>query len=1084
MDSNAHSTLWAPDSNRRGDIIDEFIFDYGLRVDNVGTKPTFQARGVATTIDITLSLNLGPLTDWRVGDVITLSDHNQIEFEIEFQGKKTNKVTRNLKKARWDIFRKEMERRDGLWEASRKPYWTKKRLDTEALSLSIAINSAVAKACPIQKVREGYKLTTNWSPETCKARKRAKALLRAYRRTNDDATFTAYIEAKLHFRSLYRRSDAGSWKKFCTDSPDPKSVARLTKVIQGQENKTLGLLAKDSGGTTESPAETIDLLMDTHFPGSVSPVPNSFTRVEAGGGFREGAPEESQVSYITATKVRAAIASFGAHKAAGPDGIKPVVLQHLGDSTLSRITSIFKACLLLKYTPKSWRTSKVIFIPKPGKDDYGKAKSFRPISLTPFLFKTLERVVLWELEGTTLRDHPLSRSQHAFRKGSSTESALSGMVDTIESSILRGEFAIGVFLDIQGAFDNLPISAAVKGMELHNFPPLITGWYAHYLGGRIATTEVKGQTARRGLTRGTPQGGVLSPLIWNTAFDSLLDLFTEGPVEIMGFADDAALVIRGIDPPSMRDLIQNAVNVATDWGADNGLTFGPSKTVAVVFTRKRNVPELKPLKVKGVEIPYSTSAKYLGITLDRKLDFKQHITGKVKKAKSLLHKFRNAAGHLWGPSPLMTRWVFTGIVRPMLTYGSLVWAPAAERYTAELRKLQALAMRSLTHIRRSAPVQGLEVITFLMPLDLFIRGEAAMAALRVRKRNPVKWQGFDGSRPGHLHWAGRILVDAKCEGLSLDSSLFSFNWEKHYTVVRDSFMEGNPIEAPDVSVATDGSKLDSGTGWGFCAYRDGSVLTSARGGLGEWATVFQGEITAIYKACLALLDVDAGSVFFFVDSQAALLALDKMDITSKTVGDCIQALNRLGRKTTVYLRWVKAHVGHEQNEAADALAKEGATFDLDDHALPVSKKVLKGILNEYLEKEWNKRWEDYEGGRETKLWFPHPHKSFSKKLLKGTNRELYGKVIQAVTGHCYLNYHHNVRIVKTPRETAKCRFCGDNKETPEHLIMECDALWRVRQDCFLSNSLCGPSPIWVPQQLLRFLRDPHMEEVWRPRGAE
>ena len=47
------------------------------------------------------------------------------------------------------------------------------------------------------------------------------------------------------------------------------------------------------------------------------------------------------------------------------------------------------------YTPQIWRQSKVIFIPKLGKDDYSKAKSFRPISLTPFLFKTLERLSYW-----------------------------------------------------------------------------------------------------------------------------------------------------------------------------------------------------------------------------------------------------------------------------------------------------------------------------------------------------------------------------------------------------------------------------------------------------------------------------------------------------------------------------------------------------------------------------------------------------------------------------------------------------------------------------------------------------------------
>jgi hypothetical protein len=72
-----------------------------------------------------------------------------------------------------------------------------------------------------------------------------------------------------------------------------------------------------------------------------------------------------------------------------------------------------------------------------------------------FVFKTLERLTLWHLEETVLADFPMHMNQHAFRKGRSTESALSDTVDHLESAALNGGVAIGVFLDIEGAFDNL-----------------------------------------------------------------------------------------------------------------------------------------------------------------------------------------------------------------------------------------------------------------------------------------------------------------------------------------------------------------------------------------------------------------------------------------------------------------------------------------------------------------------------------------------------------------------------------------------------------------------------------------------------
>ena len=46
--------------------------------------------------------------------------------------------------------------------------------------------------------------------------------------------------------------------------------------------------------------------------------------------------------------------------------------------------------------------------------------------------------------------------QHGFIKGTSTDSAIHTVVDKIEGSLANGEFVLGIFLDIKGAFDNAP----------------------------------------------------------------------------------------------------------------------------------------------------------------------------------------------------------------------------------------------------------------------------------------------------------------------------------------------------------------------------------------------------------------------------------------------------------------------------------------------------------------------------------------------------------------------------------------------------------------------------------------------------
>ena len=99
----------------------------------------------------------------------------------------------------------------------------------------------------------------------------------------------------------------------------------------------------------------------------------------------------------------------------------------------------------------------------------------------------------------------------------------------------------------------------------------------------MVTADLKGCTVSVVLDRGTPQGGVRSPLLCNIVFDKMLLMFQKGPVRALCYADDGALVVSGKDPQTIISLLQKAINKVTGWGRENGLQFSPSKMVAVAF---------------------------------------------------------------------------------------------------------------------------------------------------------------------------------------------------------------------------------------------------------------------------------------------------------------------------------------------------------------------------------------------------------------------------------------------------------------------------------------------------------------------
>ena len=215
------------------------------------------------------------------------------------------------------------------------------------------------------------------------------------------------------------------------------------------------------------------------------------------------------IPWITDNLITQAIYSFDKDKAAGPDECKPILLQHLPPPAITRLNILYTACISLGYTPSQWRTSKTIFIPKNGRSNYQDARSFRPISLTSFFFKTLEKLMLWEAEQTCLLNFPMHKNQHAFRKNHSCDVAFSRVVGHIEKSILNGQYTLGVFLDIQGAFDNITIQSLESGMVSHGFPPQMTQWYINYMKTRSCQTTLFDTTITRFLDKGTPQGGGL-----------------------------------------------------------------------------------------------------------------------------------------------------------------------------------------------------------------------------------------------------------------------------------------------------------------------------------------------------------------------------------------------------------------------------------------------------------------------------------------------------------------------------------------------------------------------------------------------
>ena len=857
MDANAHSPLiGGDDTNVRGEIFEEFTLSHGLTIENVGDQPTFEVirnnKLFQSCIDVTLSNDGSNISNWRVDRSYNGSDHNTILFSISTT-KPVAQEARLWNKADWPVFRDVLAQT----EFHIPTMVNNKKLDKMVALLNHSILLAMNKAVPLIRIKN-KPTPSHWYTDDLKSlSSKVRAAYDKMRRTMDVNDEDSYKELQVEYRRACKKARRSSWQKFTADTDSIKKMAFLNKILQRQQNNKIDVLVRADGTSTEPGADTLQALVRTHFPKAV-PVPH--ITYSAASNADMNMILDSLDDWISPSVVIKALRKFDAKKSPGPDGFRPVIFKHFPPNVIHFLVAIYKTTIHLQYTPKMWKETKVIFIPKPGKETYNTPKSFRPISLSNYLLKGLERICVWHVD-RQLVDFPLHEAQHGFTRGKSTETAASNTLNKFERAVFEKLKGLGIFLDISSAFDTINVDHIHRSLLKHGCHPLFAGWYREYLGGRFLNLSLHDESFRVATSTGFPQGGVCSAKFWLIAFNPAIEIINDSPFGISGtgYADDLCVMHSGRRVDHLVKQMQPVLDKLVDWGKSCDLQFNASKTVSIVFSRKKQEYQKYTIKMGGVSIPHSQSTVYLGITLDRKLRWNLHIRNKINKAKKLLMNIARATRTIWGPTPAIMRWAFLGIVRPMLLYAALVWGHEVQHATIvkALQRLNRLAISTFAHFYRSVPSRALELIVDVMPLPLFIQQTATNTYVRIFSKLPkMEWSGTYGNKTystSHLKYWDTLIHNWDLQHLLVESDAMSEPMpQTRFQVDLASFSKAPGAPVPSqLTIFTDGSKIDKATGAGFVAYGMGGVVLEEQSWrLSNGASVFQAEVAAITKAAV------------------------------------------------------------------------------------------------------------------------------------------------------------------------------------------------------------------------------------------
>lgn len=410
------------------------------------------------------------------------------------------------------------------------------------------------------------------------------------------------------------------------------------------------------------------------------------------------------------------IRSLKVKKTPGHDGIKNCLLKHLPRKGLVILAKNFSACLKLCYFPDEWKHALVIAIPKTNKNATIPS-NYRPISLLPTVSKLFERVILTRIEKHLVNHRSIPDEQFGFQKGHSTSHQIVRLVKEVRRNLQLGISSGLILLDVEKAYDSVWHEAILHKMLLGNFPMMLVKTISSFLKDRTFQVLVNGCLSdRMHVPFGVPQGSVLSPVLYNI-FSA--DVIKVDGVQYYFFADDTGFLVSNRDPTVVVDKLQQAQDSIQEYHRKWKVKVNPAKSQAIFFTRRRSCRYLPQRQVtcSGVNIPWSQSVGYLGVTLDKKLNFGCHVTNCIRKCDKLIKTLYPLVKRRSRLDPSIKVLLYKTVFRPTVAYGFPAWYNCAKSHRKKIQTKQNRLLKMMLDLSLYHPTNDVHRLAGVELID-------------------------------------------------------------------------------------------------------------------------------------------------------------------------------------------------------------------------------------------------------------------------------------------------------------------------------------------------------------------------------